>query len=1124
MIRKLAHFVLPLILLVGVAVIALPSVPASASGTSLLTESFNNGTTASQDWTKPTGSAGVCLTAGTDTSATPIADCDGQVGAVTEPVDAAGSGALQLTNNAGSQVGTIYNGVAVPTVNGLDISWTSYQFDGNGADGISFDLAAVNPSDPTPPSTTGPSGGSLGYSTQGTNDGVPYGYLGFGADVYGNFENSSFGGSTCTPTTPAKAESLGVRGPGNGTTGYCLLGQTQLTGSLTMDDKSATTRGTGVSSIGVPEEVVLNPSASAITASASGISVPAGDWLFAVEPLSSDAPGTTWKSLEGTLPANPTGVPSAWLNATSHLPQELAFGFAASTGGLNEFHQINLLQVSSISPSPSLALTNTDSGSGVLTAGSTSTVTLTPSVDSASAASESQNVVVTDTFPASLVPTAASGTGWACTVTSPSISCTYTTGSAITAGTALPAISVTLTTSSSPGAFTDTATATSSDAAPAVATDSGSIKSLQTVSFSSTAPTTATDGGATYTMADSSTSGLTVTTTVDAASSSVCSISGTVVSFIGTGTCTLDANQGGNGSYFPATQAQQSFSVGTIPQAITGFSTPPSSATVNGATYSVSATGGGSGNPVTYTIDAVSSSVCTISAGVVSFIGAGTCTIDANQLGNATYGAAPQAQQSFLVAKAPQTISGFSTPPSSATAGGATYDVSATGGGSGNPVTYTIDASSSSVCTISAGVVSFIGAGTCTIDANQLGNGAYNAATQAQQSFAVGIAALSITAGSPTVTFGSPFTPSETPSGLLIGDVISGVTYTYSGSGTTVYGPSTTMPTAVGTYSVTPSMVTFSTGSPSNYAVSYVAGVVTISATNTPSLPLALKFTSFPTSAVSGSSPGTYDVVAAASPNVGIVLYSSTTPAVCSVGSSGVLTILAAGTCTIDANDAGAPGYSAAPQISQSVVVTGPTQTIVFTSVMPAAPTIGETYLPVATGGGSGNPVVFSLNSASSGCTYNASTGLVTFTSKTGRCVINANQAGNASFSAASQVSLDIPASAVKKVSLTVYFANNSWRIRSSYQGELSSLAAAIKADHLTTVTVTGFASSTGVSTHNSLLGAERAKVTTSYLTSLFVKFNVTHVSMSSIGEGASHFVTFPTSSASNRRTTITAS
>jgi outer membrane protein OmpA-like peptidoglycan-associated protein len=1121
-IRKLAQLVLPVLLIAG-AVVVLPAVPANATGTSLLTESFNNGTTTSQDWTKPTGSVGVCLTAGTDASATPIADCDGKVGTVSEPVDAAGSGALQLTNNEGSQVGTIYNGVAVPTANGLDISWTSYQFNGNGADGISFDLAAVNPSNPTPPSTTGPSGGSLGYSTDQTNNGVPYGYLGFGADVYGNFENSSFGGSACTPTSTAKAESLGVRGPGNGTIGYCLLGQTQLTGSLTLDDSSATSRGSGASSIGVPEEVVLNPSASAITASASGISVPAGDWLFAVEPLTSDAPGTTWKSLEGALPTNPASVPTSWLNSTTHFPQELAFGFAASTGGSYEFHQINLLQVSSISASPSLALTNTDSGSGVLTAGSTSTVTLTPSVASASAASESQNVVVTDTFPSSLVPTAASGTGWACTVTSPGISCTYSTATAITAGTALPPISVTLTTSSTPGAFTDTATATSSDAAPATATDAGSIKAAQTVSFSSTAPTNATNGGATYTMADSSTSGLAVTTTVDATSSSVCSLSGAVVSFIGSGTCTLDANQGGNGSYLPATQAQQSFNVGLIPQSITGFSTPPSSATVNGATYNVSATGGGSGNPVTYTIDAASSSVCTISAGVVSFIAMGTCTIDANQAGNATYSAATQAQQSFSVAKMGQTITGFSTPPSSATAGGATYNVSATGGGSGNPVTYTIDAASSSVCTISAGVVSFIAMGTCTIDANQAGNTAYNAAAQAQQSFAVGVAALSITAGSPTITFGTPFTPSETPSGLLNGDVISSLTYTYSGTGATTYGPSVTAPTAVGTYSVTPSSIIFSSGSLSNYAVTYIAGTVTISAASTPHLPLALTFTNFPAGAVSGSPAGTYDVVAAASPNVGTVLYSSATPTVCTVNLSGALTIIAAGTCSIDANDAGAPGYSPAPQISQSFAVTGPTQSIVFTSAMPAAPKVGETYTPVATGGGSGNPVVFSLNTTSSGCTYNAVTGLVTFTSTTSRCVIDANQAGNATYSAASQVSLKIPAIAAATVSLTVYFANNSWLIRSSYRGRLTSLARAIKTDHLTTITVTGYASSTGAHAHNTLLGAERAKVTTVTLTSLLVKLNMAQVHIASIGEGASHFVAFPTTNASNRRTTITA-
>jgi len=41
--------------------------------------------------------------------------------------------------------------------------------------------------------------------------------------------------------------------------------------------------------------------------------------------------------------------------------------------------------------------------------------------------------------------------------------------------------------------------------------------------------------------------------------------------------------------------------------------------------------------------------VCTISGSTVSFVGAGTCTIDANQAGNSEWGPAPQAQQSFAV-------------------------------------------------------------------------------------------------------------------------------------------------------------------------------------------------------------------------------------------------------------------------------------------------------------------------------------------------------------------------------------------------------------------------------------------------------------------------------------------
>jgi virginiamycin B lyase len=84
----------------------------------------------------------------------------------------------------------------------------------------------------------------------------------------------------------------------------------------------------------------------------------------------------------------------------------------------------------------------------------------------------------------------------------------------------------------------------------------------QTVSFTSTAPTNAVINGPTYTPAASATSGLSVAITVDPSSSSVCAIDGSgVVSFQGYGTCTLNANQGGNVDYSPATQVQQSFTV-----------------------------------------------------------------------------------------------------------------------------------------------------------------------------------------------------------------------------------------------------------------------------------------------------------------------------------------------------------------------------------------------------------------------------------------------------------------------------------------------------------------------------------------------------------------------------------
>ncbi len=99
------------------------------------------------------------------------------------------------------------------------------------------------------------------------------------------------------------------------------------------------------------------------------------------------------------------------------------------------------------------------------------------------------------------------------------------------------------------------------------------------------------------------------------------------------------------------------FSVTWVPsasnsQTIAFTSTPPPDAVVGGPTYPVTATGGGSGEPVVISIDGQSTGVCSMSGNVVSFTGSGTCIVDANQAGYSLFSAAPQLQQTFAVATA----------------------------------------------------------------------------------------------------------------------------------------------------------------------------------------------------------------------------------------------------------------------------------------------------------------------------------------------------------------------------------------------------------------------------------------------------------------------------------------
>jgi hypothetical protein len=91
--------------------------------------------------------------------------------------------------------------------------------------------------------------------------------------------------------------------------------------------------------------------------------------------------------------------------------------------------------------------------------------------------------------------------------------------------------------------------------------------------------------------------------------------------------------------------ANETSDVGQLGQTITFTSNTPSAAVVGGI-YTVSATAS-SGLPVSFS--ATSSAVCNVSGTLVSFVGPGTCEVDANQAGNGTYSPAPQTSQSFPV-------------------------------------------------------------------------------------------------------------------------------------------------------------------------------------------------------------------------------------------------------------------------------------------------------------------------------------------------------------------------------------------------------------------------------------------------------------------------------------------
>lgn len=177
-----------------------------------------------------------------------------------------------------------------------------------------------------------------------------------------------------------------------------------------------------------------------------------------------------------------------------------------------------------------------------------------------------------------------------------------------------------------------------------------------------------------------------------------------------------------------ALSATPASAAGTQPNAIHA-SGAPSAGSTHG-TYSVSATAS-SGDTVTIALDK-SSSGCAFSAGKVTFTGAGTCVIDFNDAGNSTYAAAPQVTQSIKVYAA-NTISTSSFPSAGSTGGSYAPGATAT---SGDKVVMTLGQYSTG-CSLNGPWVDFTGQGTCKVNFNDPGNGAFAAASGVQKSVKV---------------------------------------------------------------------------------------------------------------------------------------------------------------------------------------------------------------------------------------------------------------------------------------------------------------------------------------------------------------------------------------------------
>lgn len=483
--------------------------------------------------------------------------------------------------------------------------------------------------------------------------------------------------------------------------------------------------------------------------------------------------------------------------------------------------------------------------------------------------------------------------------------------------------------------FTVTATNATGLGSASAVSNSATPKGVQSITF-------ANPGNQSFdappVLSASSTSGLGVRFT--STSAAVCTVtSAGVVSFVAAGTCVIEADQDGDAAWNAAPTVSQSFAVGAVlPGAptITAVAAGDREASV---AFTTPSNGG----------VAISQYVVTVNPGGAQVFGAGSpITVTGLTNGQAytftvaatnSEGTGPASTASGATTpKAPQQIT-FSNP--GAQTFGTNPSLSASSN-SGLPVSFS--SATTGVCTVTGfGQLTFVSAGTCSIEASQGGDNAYLPAPMASQSFTVN----AVVPGAPTSVVA---TAGDTQA-LVAFAAPTNTGGTFLGDYTVTVEPPDVGPTVGASSPIVVTGLTNGQDYTFKVTASNSVGPGPVSLASNSIMPRATQTITF-----NGPGPQTFGTTPTLTANSDSGLqptFTSSAPAVCTITAIGQLTFLSAGTCIINADQPGNGSYLPATQVTRSFAVN---------AILPGAPTmVGAsingttatvTFTPPASNGG----------------------------------------------------------------------------------------------------------------------------------------------------------------------------